>query len=397
MLQGTWRIVAVMAAVAVWLVFGVFLRRTERAAAPPAGMPAVLAPPGAVENFLEGSQPPMPPRARPAPRYTPAEQENDSDSAESELEDDDVDLTPGTLLPTATAPPQEQPPPPAAETKATQPPPVRGGGSGGGSAGLTLFPLDNLGGLNLIEKSRVPPVVTKAGKRAFEVVYKRGEIHPKGTNSNFMFGPKQFFPSTQARFAFKLYVDDAWPWNTGSDGQEKIGGKLLGFDIGKGSASGGNYSKTGSSYRLTFAENGGIGPYLYPQVRQPRSHRDPASEKDIDQVAEFWDIGRLTAGGTHMFYPKGNRKGKPWTLQIKKGQWNDMEMFMKLNTPGKYDGVIEATINGATVRFDKVRYRYDEAKINGIQMGTFFGGGTKAYAPSRDLKTWWADFSFAAS
>ena len=240
-------------------------------------------------------------------------------------------------------------------------------------------------------------MVTKAGKRAFEVVYKRGEIHPSGTNSNFVFAPKQFFPSTQARFAFKWYVDDNWPWTPVSDGQKKIGGKLLGFDIGDGSASGGKYSETGSSYRLIFAENGGIGPYLYPQVKKPRSHRDPASEKDIDQVPEFWEIGRLTAGGTHMFYPKGNRKGKPFILQIKKGQWNDMDMFMRLNTPGKYDGVIEATVNGATVRFDKVRFRYDDAKINGISMGTFFGGGTKDYAPARDLKSWWTDFSFSAN
>ncbi len=70
-------------------------------------------------------------------------------------------------------------------------------------------------------------------------------------------------------------------------------------------------------------------------------------------------------------------------------------MFVKLNTPGQYNGVVQATVNGKTVRFDQVRYRYDNALVNGVHLGTFFGGGTLAYAPPTDTKLWFSDFAFS--
>lgn len=412
-----WRMLAVMAAVAVWLAVTV-----GRAV----GGWNVAAPPHRV--VVVGECEPWEPQPPPPPRTLPIDDNDDSDSdnsdpeePENELDDDiredsgdddtrddeppssfDVDMTPpGGFMPVPSTTPavvnRTPPPPPIKPSTTVAPPPRDRPVVSTARPGMTMFPLSNMGGLNFVSKSRVPPVVTKNGKQAFEVRYEGGEKGPGAVNTNFLIAPKQFFPSTQARFAFKWWVDDDWPWTPGNP--KKIGGKVIGFKIGTGDMSGGNYSKTGSSLRLSFAERGGIGPYLYPQVKNPKSRKDgnPVNERDLDQNSAFWKIAYLSGGGIHMFYPKGRKQGAEFPLQFKKKQWNDLEMFIRLNTPGKFDGIIEVTVNGSKMRFDQARFRYDDAKINGVNLVPFFGGGTKEYAPSKDMKSWYADFAFSAS
>lgn len=239
--------------------------------------------------------------------------------------------------------------------------------------------------------------VNKAGKVAFEALYKKGEIHPKGSSLNADLIPKEFFPSEQVRFSFKLMFDDNFPW--GSD-RKKVGGKIIGFFIGQGKASGGNYTKTGSSFRLTWSFNGGVGPYLYPQVKNPHakggSGGQDISWADLDQSKEVQAVSYVAAG-IHMFYPKKKENIENWDLKLKKGAWNDIEMFIKLNTPGKQDGTLSLTVNGVNKRLDTVRFRNDNAKIERVEIATFFGGGTKEYAPPQDTRAWYADFGFSKS
>ena len=112
--------------------------------------------------------------------------------------------------------------------------------------------------------SRLASVVTKSGKQAYEVTYKKGVRGPKGSTGGFNIEPSAFFPAEQVRFRFKIWFDDSFPWGPE---MKKVGGKIIGLKIGTGDSSGGNYSATGASYRLTWSLNGGVGPYLYPQVR----------------------------------------------------------------------------------------------------------------------------------
>lgn len=250
---------------------------------------------------------------------------------------------------------------------------------------------------DLRASGRVPPVVRKAGVPAYEVLYRAGRVHPGGTNAGATFAPPGVFPAEKCRFRFRLWVDEAFPWD--GDDPRKVGGKIIGFKIGTGDASGGDYSPTGASFRLTWSYHGGVGPYLYPQVR--RAHDTNASGRNIgwDQLDQSPEVRGLAyvAKGVHMFYPGDKKDPAAWGLRLRRGAWNEVEMFCALNAPGKYDGVLAVTINGVTQSVGSVRYRYDDAKIQGVVLGTFFGGGSAAYAPPRDVRNWYADFRFAGA
>lgn len=242
---------------------------------------------------------------------------------------------------------------------------------------------------------RVAPVVTKAGKKAYEVTYRKGMIHSKGVDMNCDIAPPAFFPCEQVRMSFKIFYADNFPWGPE---REKVGGKIVGLRIGTGRASGGNYTKTGATFRLTWSFNGGVGPYLYPQVKNPHVKGGSGGEDipwaDLDQSKEVRDVSYVAAG-IHMFFPRDKKDPEAWDLQFKKGQWNDVEMHIKLNTPGKQDGVLGLTVNGVTKKLDSVRFRNDHAKINMAEIATFFGGGTHDYAPPSDTKAWYSEFEFS--
>ena len=298
-----------------------------------------------------------------------------------------------TPAPTTTAPA----PTPAPTTAAPAPTPTQTSSSRGGrtTAGMTLFRAGD-SGLG-IEGKEIAPVVTKAGIPAYEVRLKKGLIHGKGSNMYCNLTPRAFFPSEQCRFAFKVWFDDNFPWG---DEMKKVGGKLLGFRIGKGDAQGGDYSPTGASFRMTWARHGGVGPYLYPQVRGGFSKKKSGGNISWDKLDQSKEVQAVSdiASGVHMFYPKdkGKKGGiENWDLRLHKGKWNDIEMFCKLNTPGRKDGVLEVTVNGVKKVLSTVRYRYDTSKIEQIKISTFFGGSTKEYAPPQDTRLWFADFAFS--
>lgn len=245
--------------------------------------------------------------------------------------------------------------------------------------------------------SKTAPVVTKEGRTAWEVTYRKGTRGGgDGSNMNTTLAPAAFFPSNQVRMKFKIMFSPGFPWDPKVI--EKSGGKIIGFSIGTGDASGGNFSTTGASYRITWTWNGGVMPYLYPQVRSDyrKGGGSNADWKMLDQSEELERVSHV-ASGVHVFFPGYSKVKDPstWTQRMREGVWNDVDMFIKLNTPGKKDGVLELTVNGVTKRLDTVRYRYDSAPINGVKINTFFGGGTMNYAPPFDCKTWYADFAFS--
>ena len=241
-------------------------------------------------------------------------------------------------------------------------------------------------------KSNKTPIVMKEGLMAYEVTYPPQDPHK--SNMNITFTQPGYFPSTQARFRFKIFPDPAWPWTSTS-------GKLAGFAIGKGASSGGDYSTNGASVRLSWDDNGGLSPYVYPELHQAlhtlKSHKKVTPEQ-LDQDPSFYaDVPKgaqsgISPAGTHMWHP---RKGgqNSYALAFVRGRWNQIELYVKLNTPGKYDGIIEYSINGKTVRFEKMRLRYDSSSIESVQIHTFFGGG-KDMTPHTQVKMWYADFEF---
>jgi hypothetical protein len=246
------------------------------------------------------------------------------------------------------------------------------------------------------DRGRSGPVVVKDGKSAWQASFRKGVRGPQGSDTMFSLAPTAFFPTEQIRFSFKLFIDDSFPWGTE---MQKVAGKIIGLFIGTGDADGGDYSPTGASYRLTWQLNGGLAPYLYPQVRGGFSKKKQGGQIDwgrLDQSPEFQRVAHVSSG-VHMFAPDSRTKKdiNAWDLRLNKGQWNTLEMFVRLNTPGKQDGTLGITVNGVTKQINSVRYRNDTAKINRVLVAPFFGGSTTEFAPVRDTKMWYADFAFS--
>jgi hypothetical protein len=70
---------------------------------------------------------------------------------------------------------------------------------------------------------------------------------------------------------------------------------------------------------------------------------------------------------------------------------------VKLNTPGRHDGVIRSWLDGdkvldvTTLRFRDV----PELSIDGFYFSTFFGGGDLSWAPTEDQYVQFDDFVLA--
>jgi hypothetical protein len=249
-------------------------------------------------------------------------------------------------------------------------------------ATINNYPLQNLRATG----SRVPPIVTKFGYQAYEVLLPKGKIGGGSSNASFLLNPPGMFPTEQCRVKFKLFFDDRFEWTQSAS--RRVAGKLAGFTIGNGVASGRRYSDTGASYRLTFAPNQGAKGYMYPQLKKPFTGN--ITWDLADQQGAFKTRSYLAAG-VHVFATSRENTER----HFKSGQWNDVDMFIKLNTPGRYDGVMQLSINGQTSRLDNVRYRYTDIKITGFQIAPFFGGGDSSYAPSHDTRLWYAGFGFS--
>lgn len=233
---------------------------------------------------------------------------------------------------------------------------------------------------------KVPPVVTHEGKRALEVTYAAGRIHGGATNCECALRPAGAFPADAVRVAYAIWLDDSFPLEPTAS--HAVGGKLGGLFIGSGDADGGRYSTTGASFRLTFDDHGAAVAYFYPQVRRDYVGRNPPWSV-LDQSPEV-RAHAVVATGVHLF-----RDGQ--RLRLRKRQWNTVELACRLNTPGKYDGLLQLTVNGATRSLSTVRYRYDAARVTSFRLGTFFGGSTSNYAPARPTKAWFADFRVTAA
>jgi hypothetical protein len=226
-----------------------------------------------------------------------------------------------------------------------------------------------------------PGLVTKAGLAAYEFVLPKGVRGPFG--KHFTMRPEGVLPADACRVRFKVWFDDAWPWT--QTRTHNVGGKLGGFKMGRGSASGGDFSSTGASCRVTFNKDRGARAYLYPQLRKAYSGRTVPWSL-LDQSPEVQRAGKVYTG-LHLLSSK-----------FKMGAWNEVELYVKLNRPGAYDGVLEMVINGDVQRLTSVRYRHTaDVRIEELLIQPFFGGGDMSYAPPADMRLWYADFRLSAS
>jgi hypothetical protein len=64
---------------------------------------------------------------------------------------------------------------------------------------------------------------------------------------------------------------------------------------------------------------------------------------------------------------------------------------VRLNDPGKHNGLIKVEIDGDTkIEYDKMNWRHNgNLKIDALAFATWFGGSDSSWAPDRDVEAYW--------
>jgi hypothetical protein len=175
-------------------------------------------------------------------------------------------------------------------------------------------------------------------------------------------------PSREATMTFKVLFEPGWHFSKG--------GKVGGFFVGHGEASGYQHSPTGSSHRLMWQRGGGAIAYIYPP--SGLAQKDPALQPEGHGIGYFKDL-----------FPEG-------TLKV--GTWNTVTLGIRINsfradgTP-RADGVATLRINGMLGVKDDIRWsRSSDLIVSQFRFNTFFGGPDPAVC---DCRARYRDFAFA--
>lgn len=191
-----------------------------------------------------------------------------------------------------------------------------------------------------------------------------------GTGLQFRANPLKKFPTTEATLSYQVYIPSDYPWT--------ISGKLApGFCFGTGAAgsgcpSGGKYEQNAGSVRISWhvlkKTSGGVAvAYVYLPGQSPMGMQGSTFQAEAEAT---------TDKGIHVF---GD------ALRLKAGDFNDISLTVKMNTPGQRDGVLRLTVNGVTKAANDMMWRTSgDIRLTGVLCSVFFGGGQSKYAPDRD-------------
>ena len=223
----------------------------------------------------------------------------------------------------------------------------------------------------------------KPTPEGIQCTFPKGEFASKG-GVNFHSVPSgDVFPSDDVTLAYKVFIPDDFSWVKG--------GKLPGMWIGKSGSGGREWNDDGASSRLMWREEGKVVGYVYCCTDLGSYNGTPQSPLSNAQGKGFDEIAHHTNGAGIDIW---RDEKKP--LQLQRGQWNDVSLRVKLNSTGKTaDGVLAVAVNGVSKQFDGMAWTKspEKKKIEGIHFATWFGGGSKDYAPSKDMKLIFKNFT----
>lgn len=243
-----------------------------------------------------------------------------------------------------------------------------GGGSGGGSGRVSANVGDLLATMDMadLKKSnngggawglrgrinwKKSGVAEFQGRSVLRVFYGKNSgtsLHPGVGGMSFDAVPRGL-PRRGAVATFDVYFEPGWHFSRG--------GKIAGFHIGQGAASGGDHSPDGASHRIMWQSDGGAISYIYPP-------------KGLQQVDRRLTDSGYGVGYFHDTFPGG-------TLKI--GEWNHVEVGVRVNTfsgdKPNADGAAYLHVNGKTGIQNSIRWSArEDLKITEFNFGTFFGG-----------------------
>ncbi|KAI8803903.1 hypothetical protein BJ742DRAFT_827140, partial [Cladochytrium replicatum] len=257
---------------------------------------------------------------------------------------------------------------------ATAWPVYRGNRTGGGA-----FTNNNLTVVTTTPISTDFPVSLRVG-------YPAGTYQAPSPNQFGVIGGSQFYLTpfgypgngtiTEALLNYQVYFPADFPWNLGGTLPGIFGGTLIPnvFACSGGRASDGFNC---FSVRLMWRQNGAGEAYVY--VSKNNTHLCQAPNVCDEQYG--MSLGR-------------------GLFKFNAGAWNNMGIYVRLNTPGQKNGLVQVSQNGnVVINTTGVLFQDANSTVTAslppttIMFSSFFGGSTVAWAPPRDTFTEFAGIS----
>ncbi|KAJ7178104.1 hypothetical protein C8R46DRAFT_888895 [Mycena filopes] len=252
------------------------------------------------------------------------------------------------------------------------------------------YPLNNKTlGQTKVEPGMSHNFVQMDGKLAMEAHFPPGSYipskEPHGGFSSYDLGPdpKAWDTAKEAYFGYNVLFPTDFEFNKGGKLPGIYGGDNASTAV---SCSGGRRDPTCFSVRLMWRTDGA--GELYTYLPQPNNVTGEFSENE-KLCADTEDKNECNPT-----YGASLGRGK---FAFEPGAWTTVSQRVKLNTAGKADGELELFANGnSVIKVEGIIIRdSDEGRMRGIQMQTFFGGSTEAWASQKDQRAYFADFSVA--
>ncbi len=221
-----------------------------------------------------------------------------------------------------------------------------------------------------------PGAHLECGKKDF-IFYKLGITpHPhyivkeNGNNCLKVLLPEQHYgPLTGAQWKIALIPRDEYFFSYQVKFEKEfdfvLGGKLPGLAGGAVSAGQVPNGYDGLSARMMYWQDGKVSFYVYFPMQSTK-----------------WG---------ERLYLKDLQKD---TLKLSRGIWHELTQYLKLNTPGKNNGILQAWVDGKEAFYsDTLLFRKDKnLKIDRLSYSVFMGGGDLSWAPARDQYIYFDDF-----
>jgi len=206
-------------------------------------------------------------------------------------------------------------------------------------------------------------VILWASGGGIDVVYPAGSYSPAGPIiGGFGLWSNHPVPSGTAIFQFSVFFPEGFNF--------VMGGKLPGLYGGRTLCAGGDEATDCFSTRIMWREEGKGELYLYAN----REAQDPAiCEMPGNYCAPTYGWSLNTGA---------------FTFQT--GVWTHLEERITMNTPGQRDGILVIYVNGEEkIRYNNLVFRiadYPNMIVAGLDVDTFFGGGSPPWAtPTRQI------------
>jgi hypothetical protein len=124
----------------------------------------------------------------------------------------------------------------------------------------------------------------------------------------------------------------------------------------------------------------------------------PDGTDGFEAIMMWLEDGRLIQYVYHPDQPGQWGHGMDWDIggqrYAEPGTWHQIEHYVKINTPGQYDGIIKGWFDGE-LALEKTGMRFrtvDDWAVNSFFFQTHFGGSGSEWEPRTDQYTYFDDF-----